>query len=491
MTSLTLSLVVPKELVKTVKSRLEQRDLLDKKHKIAPYIENEEDAGCFIIHTTTSAASTDQREKLSALLSYLDLELYAEKISIITSESSSDASSAISKSLQSRNPILSALSQWLDSLPPEHFQSVGTTTIKILSEFPSTYNIYEPMLLLPAHTFKADSWMKFANTLDGSAITRLYEVLAAATNTTHIAINASIPLSNKSHAQDDTGENILRSPSNLTPLYGSFGPPPISQTLLSPTAQDFDNAVWVSTVQNGIFQTWSPLYTMFSRGNIKEKARLLHLKSIVGLAEEWSAVDLYSGIGYFAFSYARAGASSILCWEFNPWSVEGMLRGIKRNKWSSVETQNDDEGRTTVAIPSDTLPTRQPKKPTRTNSSPQFFIFQESNTNATHRLRYLRPRVPPIRHVNLGLLPTSSAAYGVAVEALDAELGGWLHVHENISSDASEMQRKVEIVLSSLRTLVEQLQRGKEWNVQLEHVEKVKTYAPGVLHCVLDVWVGP
>jgi tRNA wybutosine-synthesizing protein 2 len=26
---------------------------------------------------------------------------------------------------------------------------------------------------------------------------------------------------------------------------------------------------------------------------------------------------------------------------------------------------------------------------------------------------------------------------------------------------------------------------------ELEHVEKVKTYAPGVMHCVLDIHLGP
>src|SRR5690606_6675835 len=42
------------------------------------------------------------------------------------------------------------------------------------------------------------------------------------------------------------------------------------------------------------------------------------------------AVDLYAGIGYFAFSYARLGLR-VLCWEVNPWSVEGLRRGAEAN----------------------------------------------------------------------------------------------------------------------------------------------------------------
>ena len=28
-------------------------------------------------------------------------------------------------------------------------------------------------------------------------------------------------------------------------------------------------------------------------------------------------------------------------------------------------------------------------------------------------------------------------------------------------------------------------------DVRCEHIERVKTYAPGVLHVVFDVWIGP
>ena len=64
-------------------------------------------------------------------------------------------------------------------------------------------------------------------------------------------------------------------------------------------------------------QTWAPKHTMFSRGNIKEKARVLNLakQPTAGLEPglentdpeaRTMAVDLYAGIGYFTFSYAAS-----------------------------------------------------------------------------------------------------------------------------------------------------------------------------------------
>ena len=134
-------------------------------------------------------------------------------------------------------------------------------------------------------------------------------------------------------------ENILRSPVNLTPLYGDFGSTPTPQTISNPTATDFANALWVTARQNGIWQTWAPLYTMFSRGNVREKARILNLPTLTtGLDTASAAVDLYAGIGYFAFSYRKSsqalekGIKQVLCWEINPWSVEGLRRGAEMNK---------------------------------------------------------------------------------------------------------------------------------------------------------------
>ena len=249
-----------------------------------------------------------------------------------------------------------------------------------------------------------------------------------------------------------------------------------------PTAHDFEQALWVSTTQNGIHQVWAPLYTMFSRGNIREKTRLLHHPFILSSATgECTAVDLYAGIGYFAFSYARAGVSKVLCWELNPWSVEGLSRGVERNNWTSTVFTTDNlpkYGREWAAIP-------------RTD----FLIFQQSNEEAGYAIKQLKGLIPPVRHVNCGFLPSSKLSWPIAMRIIDAKKGGWIHAHENVGVNDIE-KRKGEIIEElqfildgRLRNEKDKHKYGETRKVICEHVERVKTYAPGVAHVVFDLWV--
>ena len=64
--------------------------------------------------------------------------------------------------------------------------------------------------------------------------------------------------------------------------------------------------------------------------------------------------------------------------------------------------------------------------------------------------------------------------------------GGWIHAHENIAKKDIE-SRTAEIV---------GIFQGFAWKrfeakVECEHVESVKSYAPGVMHCVLDIAITP
>jgi tRNA wybutosine-synthesizing protein 2 len=222
---------------------------------------------------------------------------------------------------------------------------------------------------------------------------------------------------------------------------------------------------------------------MFSRGNIVEKARLLALPVMIesvtrsgsesGAADGGcTAVDLYAGIGYFAFSYRKAGVEKVLCWELNPWSVEGLVRGAGMNGWSAVRmgvaTDANDMDMGTETAEAD------------------FLIFQESNELASGRIEQLRATIPPIQHVNCGLLPSSRGSWRTAVRAVDRVLGGWVHLHENLA--VVEIGRKAKEIVQEIWRLAEKEGRGI---VRFEHVERVKTYAPGVMHCVLDIWIGP
>lgn len=194
-------------------------------------------------------------------------------------------------------------------------------------------------LLLPASVFTAPAaWAQRYASLTNVEREKLYESIALSfrpLGVTHVALNAPIESTNSS-----TGtENRMRSPVGLVPLYGDFGP-----AVQIPDNLNFKEAFWVQTVQNGgIVQCWAPLYTMFSRGNVVEKARILGMgnrfdgldaSSLGGQhVGDISVVDLYAGIGYFSFSYLKRGVKRVWGWELNAWSVEGLRRGCLKNGW--------------------------------------------------------------------------------------------------------------------------------------------------------------
>jgi tRNA wybutosine-synthesizing protein 2 len=336
------------------------------------------------------------------------------------------------------------------------------------------------LVLLPANAFASLAWSELLPVISSEQKLGLYNGLTTALNSTHLALNAPIPLLNDNSETmlDRAGrENILRTPAKLQPLYGEFG----ARLLTKPDATDFESAFWVSTRQNGIYQTWAPLYTMFSRGNITEKARILNSTSLRSNGSQCSAVDLYAGIGYFAFSYAAAGVERVFCWELNPWSVEGLKRGAKANKWDvRVVCEADNSGSQDI---------RREK----------IVVFQEDNVNAPKRLQEWKDRVPPVLHVNCGLLPTSEDSWQTAVKILDEARGGWVHVHENIAG--KDIEHRKDEILTAFRGFVSEESTAHEGNAHIEpararravecqHVQRVKWFAPGVAHYVLDIWIS-
>jgi tRNA wybutosine-synthesizing protein 2 len=336
---------------------------------------------------------------------------------------------------------------------------------------------------------------------------------------THLAINEGIPLHAKDNGEgagENGNENILRSPSGLRMLYGDFGPSTLVANVeandctagseaatdsqsKNVTEDDFARAFWVSTKQNGITQTWAPRWTMFSRGNIKEKARLLsfHDTQRAALshrcipAEQRTgavAVDLYAGIGYFAFCYAALGFQ-VFCWELNPWSVEGLRRGAEANGWS-----------VRVVLPSDERSEEEMLRCVLAGNE-TIVVFLEDNTRAASRIRTMDEltkqqreggqakdvglRISDIMHVNCGLLPSSEGSWKTAWDIASETPQAWFHIHENVGVADIDM-RKGEI---GQWFAEREDTSGLKTELCVEHVELVKTFAPGVWHCVFDLYV--
>ena len=417
-------------------------------------------------------------------------------------------------------------------------------------DLPKRYTTYAPLLLLP-HNFASHSprWADFYSTLDKAQRQDLFQCIAdegfRKMGISRVGINAPIAAemdegrvveeSTSPNGRGDsppsefcpdgeaisspTGKpsdrNVLRSPAGLLPVYGDWSPPVSldkqKSRILNPTAQDFAEAFWTSTSQHqGITQVWAPLYTMFSRGNISEKARILGLSSTfpglqpyeIGDGEVLGGVDvvdLYVGIGYFASCYLKSGVRRVYGWDINPWSVEGLRRGCERNEWGCLIVRVDGEGNVLgeeggiKGVAATIREADEGGVPVRCVAflgdnrwagkglqelDDEFERMEEAKTLALN-----------VRHVNLGLLPTSRASWRNAVGILAGmggdRRGGWIHVHENV--DVHEIEDMAGKIVKELGVFVDAVSSTARLHVSCKHIEQVKTYAPGVMHCVFDI----
>ncbi|KAL8937989.1 MAG: hypothetical protein Q9211_003422 [Gyalolechia sp. 1 TL-2023] len=524
-----LSLVVPQRDVKRIKQALEAHGLLDKSQKITPFVRGDDDPllvpardirqiNCnlafdahnlrdrspnhaivnndrsrydpptsltesqgrkYIIPTTfelDGAVRPDDeiriaysRDKVLQRIGFADQPGIEAQLNF--PRHSSRRSDESNESL-----LAQAVRRWLRSLPPHVQSKLPANTDDLLNSCKWTYTIYPPMLLLPPTFLSKDPWPELlANTLEPQ-LPELYNNICQQLKVTHVAINGPIPALLPNSKSDALESNTLRLPSNLVPLHGDFGKPNLPSV-----EENFEDAFWVSTTQNDITQAWAPLHTMFSKGNISEKTRLLKLLS-VSSAHQSTAVDLYAGIGYFAFSYAKAGIGKVLCWELNGWSIEGLKRGAKTNGWSIKVV--DNARKMNMLDDSDQVATDMGEE--------RFLVFHESNANAAERVQGMRHRVPPVRYVNCGYLPSSSDSWDVAVQILDPVEGGWIHAHENVR--IRNIEGRKDQIVDIFKHFVQQYRTlGSEssFNVECQQVEQVKAYAPGIIHCVFDIAILP
>lgn len=410
------------KLVKQVKSALEEEERLNKKLKISSQ------SGRFTIPIVCSSD-----EESDALLEKIRLKLTNIELNVIKKEDTEPGNS---------NTLNFQFEKLLDS-----FNTDSKLILQLLSELPKRYSIYPPLLLLPSNSLDTAIWMEYLKSISEEQRTLIYKLMldfySTPTNKfTHLAINKPIP------KQD----NVIRTPMQLTILYG-----------------DFSN-FWCHTIQNGIYQTWMPLHTMFSRGNIKEKARILtDYKDISNVTD---IIDMYVGIGYFTLSYLKRGAKRLFCWEINSRSVEGLARNVKKNGFGDPYVIQRNE----PVILEKVLCSR-------------CIIFLESNEYCLDRFKELLDQENDnlklnlnITHINLGLLPTSTDSWPYTCKLIDLyginSSDAWVHVHENIG--ISDLDTFMELAAGKLQELT------NTRNVRPIWLEKVKTFAPDVYHIVGD-----
>lgn len=236
-----------------------------------------------------------------------------------------------------------------------------------------------------------------------------------------------------------------------------------------PSAADFTSAFWTKTLQNGVWYTWSPLFTMFCQGNISEKVRVASSGfqqscQVNRGGKKEKVLDLYAGIGYWAFIFLKkCQVETIHACEWNPWSVEGLRRGAVKNKLSYKIMSRDVSG-------------------DNDEKKTQLVIYPGDNRTWGARLHNAFDRIC------LGLLPDSEAGWPIACAALDRENGGWMHVHVNLMEHEVEGW-KTKLIDEFTRLFKEC--SGNNWTTTIHHVECVKSFAPKVYHYVADVECRP
>ncbi|XP_023323390.1 tRNA wybutosine-synthesizing protein 2 homolog isoform X2 [Eurytemora carolleeae] len=200
---------------------------------------------------------------------------------------------------------------------------------------------------------------------------------------------------------------------------------------------------WVWKKENGIKYNFNIRKSMFCRGNISEKLRVAKFDCSGEVV-----VDLFAGIGYFVLPYlVHANAKHVYACEWNRSSVEALKLNLK------------DAG------------------------------VEEKCTVLLGDNREVCPEGVADR-VNLGLIPSSSISWKVAVNALKSS-GGILHVHTNVEVKAGEdkrscWQKSADEINDKICNLLKS-ERGIRSTCNVVHIECVKSYGPRIYHLVIDL----
>ena len=197
------------------------------------------------------------------------------------------------------------------------------------------------------------------------------------------------------------------------------------------------NSGEVEFVDNGVKFWLDVTKVMFSSGNVTERHRIGDINM-----DGEIVIDAFAGIGYYTLPMlVRSNAKHVYACEMNPNSIIALRRGAELNKVLDRLTIVEGDNQETL----------------------------QSLTGIADRL-------------HLGILPSSQSTWKLAINCLKST-GGMIHIHMNVKE--SEIEDFSDQCIAELNKYAVN-QCGFE-NVSLQHVEKVKWYAPHIRHIVLDV----
>ncbi|KEQ95335.1 hypothetical protein AUEXF2481DRAFT_215364 [Aureobasidium subglaciale EXF-2481] len=250
-----------------------------------------------------------------------------------------------------------------------------------------------------------------------------------------------------------------------------------------PTKEDFDNAFWASTRQNGIIQYWAPRHTSSPHHNTTLATRTPNISRAAHQSHKGcTAVFLSAETGSLAFNHVAAGVHKVLCWDSNPWSIEGLRRGAVKNRWNvQIRRKSQSRCKSLGLLP-----------------KTRIVAFEEEDEKALARVNDLRHKLPPVRRVHCGSTTTSRKSYAMAAAILDPELGGWVYIQEGcgvqeVVPRSIEMRADLEEIVQTLDRERGYLGNGKidARKPVVEHIQRTASHTPGVFTCSIDIHIPP
>ena len=200
-------------------------------------------------------------------------------------------------------------------------------------------------------------------------------------------------------------------------------------------------STWVEFSDYGVHFGFDASKVMFSSGNVTERHRM----GSIDMKGE-TVVDAYAGAGYYTLPMlVRSQAVRVHACEMNPASIEGLRWAASKNGVGARLTVHEGDNQTTM------------------------------------------PGLAGVAdRCHLGLLPSSEAVWQHALACLKPS-GGWLHIHMNVEKE--KVQAWSDETVHTLKQFAQD--SGRNWSIEAKHIERVKSYSPGVLHVVLDVQCVP
>jgi tRNA G37 N-methylase Trm5 len=471
-----LTILAPKKSVKTVKLILEDYHLLDKSRRISSFAHDGATIERLVVIPSSEAVAQD--DALSVAGPLMAIPVVAAFVTQSRGDTPSAAALNIAEELLSSWPaskgvIFMAMQKTLVSKLDivssqrkafDFLANVCSQYRLDKADLPKKFEIVGDVLMISEGALpESKGW-------SDSKVPHLWRDLASCFDLTRVA----------RHARVDSGPKRESRVQLLLPRQRDSD----AESL---TARLPDRPGWVVVNENGIRFGFDILKVMFCSGNVTERMRMARVQ-----AKGEVVVDLYCGVGYYTLPFlVYAGAKYLHAFEWNPNSVASLLVNLAAAKVSpdrcmvhygnnveSVFGVRDNEVRAATL-----------------RQSPPLFNMTSLVGTSTYTVRSSAAEPPGdwssrlrsiADRVCLGLLPSSRGGWEAACHVLKTT-GGTLHVHYNVVE--SDIPNWVEECAKTFSDLF--VAAGKPMLVAVVHVERVKSYAPKVLHIVVDLKCTP